>query len=155
MSAVAVPEGNFNFSLTITSFLRGTANTTPKKHIPNAHSTSLPVGSLKPPVSADTASAATTSGSSEPDCGVSLGLSKNSSAGTTPTKPQPSGIVPTLPATVCTSTFSTSLKPSPNPYLVNPSPRLLMRVRRPLKYAKPTRAEGMAMPEIHPVCKPK
>jgi hypothetical protein len=155
MSAVAVPEGNFSFSLTITSFLRGTAKTTPKKHIPNAHSTSLPNGSFSPPVSADMASAATISGSFELDCGVSLRLSKNSSAGTTPTKPQPSGIVPTLPATVCTSTFSTSLKSSPNPYLVKPSPSFPINTRKPLKYAKPTSAEGIAIPEIHPVCKPK
>lgn len=106
---------------------------TPKKHSPRAQRISLPNGSLSPPVSSANANALTMSASLLTLSGVSSGLSRYSSAGTTPTKPHPSGIVPTLPATVCTNTFSTSLKPSPHPQRCIGSPSLHMSVRNPLK----------------------
>ena len=131
--AVAVPLGKRSFSLTITSFLNGTAKNTPKKHNPSAQRTSLSSGSLRPPVSCAVARADMIAGSVLADSGVSSGLSRNSSAGITPTKPQPSGIVPTLPATVCTSTFSTSLKSSPHPRCLRTPPSRHTSARRPLK----------------------
>ena len=155
IKAVAVPDGNLSFSLTMTSFLKGTANMTPKKHNPSAQRISFPAGNSSPPDSCAVANAATMLGSVEAELGVSSFFSKNSSAGTTPTNPHPKGIVPTLPATVCTSTFSTSLNSAPHPSFSPTLPSLHINVRRPLKYAKPIKAEGIAMPDIHPVCKPK
>lgn len=153
IKAVAVPDGNLSFSRMMTSLRRGTANKTPKKHNPKAHKMSFPKGRRIPVVSSGAVKAPNRC--AVPSPGISDGLSRNSKAGTTPTNPHPKGIVPTDPATVCTRTFSTSLNPSPNPILPRGPPNRSAKVRRPLKYAKPIKALGMAIPETHPVCRPK
>jgi hypothetical protein len=92
-AAAAVPLGNFNFSRTITCLLNGTANTAPKNANPAAHTTNVPNPNLNGAPSSP--------------------ANKNSNAGSTPTKPAPSGIVPAAPATDCTSTFSAGVNGEP------------------------------------------
>ncbi len=91
IKADAVPLGNFSFSRTITSFLRGTAKTTPNKHTPRLHRANFQKFILNGPPSPVPPS---------PDGPSSPSLIRNSKAGMTPTNPQPRGIVPTAPATV-------------------------------------------------------
>ena len=123
MSAVAVPLGNFSFSLIMTSLLKGTAKSTPKNATPIAQTNSFHVLNLNGPPSS--------------------GFSRYSSAGMPAPKPLPNCRPPTLQAPVCTSTFSTGVKGSRS------------SGRRALKNAKPMRAEGIAIPDTHPVCRPK
>jgi hypothetical protein len=61
----------------------------------------------------------------------------------TPMNPQPNGIDPTELATDCIRTFSTAEKGS------------VKRDEKILKNPNPMSAEGIHIPLIHPVCRPK